>query len=161
MKISSAVITWFRIIENKPNCSFIILDIQDFYPSISLSLFDRSIEFGKEIYNLSSDEISIIIQSRKWLLFSYGEPWVKKDDEDDFDVTMGCYDGAEGCELVGTNLLNQLKVVIPKENIRLYRYDGLDIFKNMSGPHVERKKEELVNIFKNNGLSITVNDCQN
>ena len=73
---------------------------------------------------------------------------------------MGCYDGAEGCELVGTNLLNQLKVVIPKENIRLYRYDGLDIFKNMSGPQVERKKEELVNIFKNNGLSITVNDCQ-
>ena len=74
---------------------------------------------------------------------------------------MGCYDGAEVCELVCTYLLNQLKVVIPKENMRLYRYDGLGIFKNMSRPQVERKKEELVNIFKNNRLSITVNDCQN
>ena len=37
---SSAVIKWFRNIENKPNCSFIIFNIQDFYPSISLTLFN-------------------------------------------------------------------------------------------------------------------------
>ena len=42
-KNSSAVIKWFRNIENKSNCSFIIFDIQDFYPSISLSLFNRAI----------------------------------------------------------------------------------------------------------------------
>ena len=41
-----------------------------------------------------------------------GEPWVKKDDEDDFDVPMVSYDGAEVCELVGTYSLNQMKVVI-------------------------------------------------
>ena len=35
------------------------------------------------------------MQSGKTLLFSDGEPWVKKDGEDDFDVPMGCYDGAE------------------------------------------------------------------
>ena len=74
----SAVIKWSRNIENKPNCSFIIFDIQDFYPSISLSLFKRAIEFGKETYNLSNDEYSIITQSTKTLLFSDGEPWVKK-----------------------------------------------------------------------------------
>ena len=68
---------------------------------------------------------------------------------------MGCYDGAEMCELVGTYLLNQLKVVVAKENMELYRDDGLGIFKNRSGPEVERKKKELVKIFKNNGLSIT------
>ena len=89
------------------------------------------------------------------MLFSDGEPWVKKDDEDDFDIPMGCYDGAEMCELVGTYLLNQLKVVVAKENMELYRDDGLGIFKNRSGPEVERKKKELVKIFKNNGLSIT------
>ena len=44
---SSAVIKYFRNIENKPNCSFIIFDIQDFYSSISLSLFNRAIEFRK------------------------------------------------------------------------------------------------------------------
>ena len=42
-KNSSAVIKWFRNIENKPNCSFIIFENQDFYPSISLSLFNRAI----------------------------------------------------------------------------------------------------------------------
>ena len=75
-KNSSAVIKWFRNIENKPDFSFIIFDIQDFYSSISLSLFNRGIEYGKETYNLSNDEISIIMQSRKTLLFSDGEPWV-------------------------------------------------------------------------------------
>ena len=101
-KKSSAVIKWYRNIENKRNCSFIIFDTQDFYPSISLSLFNGAIEYEKEIYNLSNDKSSIIMQSRKTLLFSNGELWVKKDDEDDFDVPMGCYDGEEVCELVGT-----------------------------------------------------------
>ena len=55
------------------------------------------------------------MQSGKTLLFSDGEPLVKKDGEDDFDVPMGCYDGAEVWELVGTYLLNQLKVIIAKE----------------------------------------------
>ena len=152
------MIKWFRNIENKPNCSFIIFDIQNFYPSILFccQLFNRAIEFGKEIYNLSNDDISIIMQSRTTLLYSDDEPWVKKDDEDDFDIPLGCYDGAEMCKLVGTYLLNQLKVVIAKENMGLYRDDGLGIFKNMSGPEVERKKKEIVKIFKNNGLSITV-----
>ena len=68
---------------------------------------------------------------------------------------MGCYNGAELCELVGTYVLNQLKVVVAKENMGLYRDDSLGIFKNMSGPEVERKKKELVKISKNNGLSIT------
>ena len=70
----SAVIKWSRNIENKPNCSFTIFDIQDF----PLSLSKRAIEFGKETYNLSNDEYSINTQSRKTLLFSDGEPWVKK-----------------------------------------------------------------------------------
>ena len=75
---------------------------------------------------------------------------------DDFDVPMGCYDGTDVCELVGTCLLNQLKVDIAKEIMGLYRDDDLETFKNMSGPEAERKENELVKIFKNNGLSITV-----
>ena len=35
------------------------------------------------------------MQSRKRLLFSDGERWFNKDDEDVFDVLMGCCDGAE------------------------------------------------------------------
>ena len=69
---------------------------------------------------------------------------------------MGCYNRAEVWELVGTYLLNQLKVVIAKGNMGLYRDDGLGIFKNTSWPEIEKKKKELVKIFKNNGLSITI-----
>ena len=69
---------------------------------------------------------------------------------------MGWYNRAEVCELVCTYLLNQPKVVIAKGNMGLYRDDGLRIFKNIFWPEVEKKKKELVKIFKNNGLSITV-----
>ena len=143
----SVVIKWFRNIENKPKFSFIIFDIQEFYPSISLSLFNKAIKFVKEICILSNDDIPIIMQSRKTLLFSDGEPWAKKDDKDGFDVPVNCYDGVEVCELVGTYLLNQLKVVIAKENMGCYRDNCLGIFKNMAGPEVERNKKELVKIF--------------
>ena len=100
-----------------------------------LSLF-RAIEFENEIYNLSNNEISITMQSRKRLLLSDGKPWVKTDENNDFDVPMGCFDGAEVCELVGTCLLSQMEVAIARENVGFYWDDGLDIFKNMAGPEV-------------------------
>ena len=53
----SVVIKWFRNIENKPKFSLIIFDIQEFYPSISLSLFNKAIKFVKEICILSNDDI--------------------------------------------------------------------------------------------------------
>ena len=58
--------------------------------------------------------------------------------------------------MVGTYLLNQLKVVIAKEIMGCYRDNCLGIFKNMAGPEVERKKEKRTceDILKN-GLSIT------
>ena len=45
---------------------------------------------------------------------------------------MGCYDGAEICELTGSYLLYQINNFILKENIGLYRDDGQGIFKKMS-----------------------------
>ena len=56
---------------------------------------------------------------------------------------MGCQNGAELREMVARNLLNQLNVVIAKENIGLCREDGLGIFKNMSGPEVKRRQKHL------------------
>ena len=46
-----------------------------------------------------------------------------------FDVTMGAYDGAEVCELVGTFLLDKISEKYEKNNIGLYRDDGLSVFK--------------------------------
>ena len=62
--------------------------------------------------------------SRK-TLFNYGEPWIKKGDEENFEVSVGCLDEAEVCELAGTYLLHQLINIIPKEDLGLQRDDGL------------------------------------
>ena len=65
------------------------------------------------------------------------QPWVKKTGTENFDVPMGCYDGAEVWELVGCYILNQLSTVMRKELVGLYRDDSLGIMKNMSGPEIE------------------------
>ena len=54
---------------------------------------------------------------------------------------MGCYDGAEICELVGTYIFSQLKNVTNKENIGLYRDDRLGIFQNIPKTEIERNKK--------------------
>ena len=69
---------------------------------------------------------------------------------------MGCDDGAEVCELVGTYILNKLKNVGNKENIELYRYDGLGIFQNISKTEIEKKKKQILKAFEDCGLSITL-----
>ena len=45
---------------------------------------------------------------------------------------VGSYDGTEICELVGLFILNYLGKSFGKENIGLYRDDGLAIIKNKS-----------------------------
>ena len=57
-----------------------------------------------------------------------------------FDVTMGPYDGAGVCELVGTFLLDKISVKGNKNNIGLYRDSGLSVFKNKSGIQLESIK---------------------
>ena len=42
------------------------------------------------------------MHTRNALFLSYVELWVKKDDDKDFDISMGCNDEAEISELVGT-----------------------------------------------------------
>ena len=64
---------------------------------------------------------------------------------------MGCYDGAEICELVGCYILNQLSTVMRKELVGLYRNDGLGIIKIMSEPEIERKRKQIIKIFKDCG----------
>ena len=61
---------------------------------------------------------------------------------------MGCYDGAEVCELVRCYILNQLSTVMRKELIGLYRDDGLGIMKKMSESEIEQKRKQIIKIFK-------------
>ena len=52
------------------------------------------------------------------LLFSYGDPWQKRNSNTPFDITMRSYQGEETCKLGGSYLLLQLKQ-IPDINIGL------------------------------------------
>lgn len=73
-----------------------------------------------------------------------------------FDVSMGAYDGAEVCELVGTFILNKLGEHFKKSDIGLYRDDGLAVFKNISGPEAERIKKKFKSIFQEQDLDIVI-----
>ena len=73
-----------------------------------------------------------------------------------FDVTMGAYDGAEVCELVGSFLLYELSLKYNKTNIGLYRDDGLTVVKNVSGAHCEKIKKEFQKLFRQYGLKLII-----
>ena len=106
--------------------------------------------------NQSDDDLSIIMQARKTLLFQGATPWMKKSGDEDFDVPLSGFDGAEICELVGTYIQSKLTNIMNKEDVGLYRDDGLDIFRNISRPEIERKKKAIGKVFKKCGLSILV-----
>ena len=65
------------------------------------------------------------------------------------DVTMGAYDGAEVCELVGTYMLLLISEEDNKKDFRLYRDDGLGVVKNKKGPETEKIRKNIQKICKN------------
>ena len=68
---------------------------------------------------------------------------------------MGCFDGAEICELVGIYIQSKLCKLMNKKDFRIYRDDGLGIVGNTSGPEADRKSKSITKVFKECGLSIT------
>ena len=81
---------------------FLKFDIVSFYPSITLQLLKNAIQYAKSVIGIfiPKDNEDMIMQCRKSFLFSDSQPW-KKVGNNNFDVPMGCFDGAEICELVG------------------------------------------------------------
>ena len=107
-KNTAALIDWFKAIENKQRFSFICFDIEEFYPSISQDLLINALDFTSDYDNITTDERNIIIHAKSSILIHNHLSWQKKGNTT-FDVTMGSYEGAETCELVGNFLLSQLK----------------------------------------------------
>ena len=83
-------------------------DIEKFYPSISKELLLKAITYAKTLVNISDEEINTITHSRKYPLFSNTDIWIKKNEDPDFDVAMGIFDGAELSELVSLHNLHIL-----------------------------------------------------
>ena len=73
-----------------------------------------------------------------------------------FDVTMGSFDGAEGCELVGLFLLYKMKHLFDCNCVGLYRDDGLAVPNNISGPKTDRTRKQLIKLFQDYDMKILV-----
>ena len=69
---------------------------------------------------------------------------------------MGSFDGTEICELLGFYLLDTLSSLIGRENVGLYRDDGLTAINNSSGPVLNKMRKNIIVLFKNEKLSITL-----
>jgi hypothetical protein len=149
---TNAVLDWFKNIPHKSDSAFICFDIVEFYPSITAKLLNDAMDFASEYVEITPLDRRLILHAKKTLLFNGGEPWVKKDNL--FDITMGSYDGAECCELTVVFLLSQLKTRYGNA-VGLYRDDGLAVF-NEPPQIIERIKQQISDIFKNNGLRITI-----
>ena len=153
---TSTVIKWFRAIENKKPCKFIKFDIAEFYSSVSAELLEKSINFARGIVEIKDKIINIIKHARKSLRFHNGNAWIKKEGNPSFDVTMGSYDGAEVCELVGLYLLSKLTPLMGIKNVGLYRDDGLAVIHKANGPKMDKIRKDIIVLFKSEGLSINI-----
>ena len=114
-KNTNNVINWFNNIENKKDCTFIQFDIKDFYPSITEEILGEVISFAKSLIDIDDHKIRTIKHCRKSLLFHNNVAWKKKTTTSCFDVTMGSYDGAKVCELVGIFSFSKLGNIIGKK----------------------------------------------
>ena len=69
---------------------------------------------------------------------------------------MGSFDRAEICELIGVYMQSILAKIISKNDIGLYRDDGVIVLKNKSGQQTDRTRKKIVKIFKDTNFSIDI-----
>ena len=69
---------------------------------------------------------------------------------------MGSYDAAEVCELSKLFMLNELSKTFDKDNIGLYRDDGLSVFKNHNGYQNDKGQKEMIQLFKQYHLNLEI-----
>ena len=153
-KNTSSVLKWFNCLENKNSLSFISFNVCEFYPSITEKLLSKALDFASKYRPIYSHEREIILHAKRSLLFNDNCPWEKKSANNLFDVTMGSFDGAETCELVGCFLLSLLTKKYG-QNIGLYQDDGLAAF-NGTPQEIEKIKKGICKVFYDNDLKITV-----
>ena len=154
---TSNIINWFQNIADKGNCILIQFDIQEFYPSTTKHILLKVIEHAKLYTSITQQELDIILQARKSLLFSKNKPWEKTINESLFDITMGNYDGTEICELVGWYILSIFGKVYVVPNVGPYWDDSLSCLHKIGGPASDKIQKDIIWTFRENfGLKITI-----
>ena len=150
LKNSSFVIEWLKDIDDKKDCIFIKFDIREFYPSISESIFKKSILFAKEHHHIPDVDAIITDHCQKSLIF--GENNGKKNGE----LLRRDNGQLRRCELVRIYILARLGTIIKKSDCGLYRDDGLVILRNVNGQKIDRTRKNIIKIFKDIGFRIDI-----
>ena len=154
---SNEVVNWFRSLDEKKKCTFIQMDIKEFYPSISEEILNKAIIYAQRYITIKQEDLDIIKHSRQSLLYDDNvTPWIKKEGSGSFDVTMGSHDGAEICEFVGLYILAELSTVLTRSEVGLYRDDGLAVARNMNPQQTDRLRKKIIKIFHEIGFDIEI-----
>ena len=109
---------------------------------------NKAIYYARTFVEIRSNEEETIMHCQKSLLFNNSDIWIKKEVNNDFDVTMGSFDGAEICKLVDLCILYILSTKYGRSLNGIYRDDGLARFENVSGPRADRIRKGFINIFR-------------
>ena len=120
--------------------------------SITPTLMEKALDYASQFTPISAQDREIIFNTKKAVLINNNEVWHKKNNP--FTITMGSYDGAECCELIGLYLLNIINKKL-RGNFGLYRDDGLCTLK-ATPKEIEQTKKQLCQIFNEHQLKITV-----
>ena len=149
---SDEVIDWFSSLQDKQRLKFISWDICSMYPSISEKLLKNALQWASQYVEISEKDKITILAAKASLLYDLNNGiWKKKGD--DFDITMGSWDGAETCDICVLYLLSKVQHL--NINIGAYRDDWLAV-SSQRERQVEKTKQEIAKIFKDNGLSLEI-----
>ena len=153
---TDAVLKWFNSITDKSKCSFIQFDIRECYPLITKNILHQTLKFAKQHKNIDKNDLRIINHYSKSLLFFDTKTWNKKLTDSCFDVTMGSFDGAEICELVGLYIQSKLGKTLPKSSFGLCRDDGIALLRNLKGKQSDKVRKYIIGVLKDIGFSLEI-----
>ena len=107
-------------------------------------------DWAASLVEITEEDKELFLYTKMSILVSEGVSWVKKGDVN-FDVTMGAWDGAEACDLVGLFLLSKLAHL--PINVGAYRDDVLAVC-SLTPFQVEKVKKQVVEVFKEHDLKV-------
>ena len=122
---SDSVISWFSGLPDKNRLKFLSFDVVSMYPSISEQLLKNALQWASQYSKISNQDIETIMGCKTSLLFDNENNVWKKKGTQDFDITMGAYDGGECCDICVLYLLSQVQHL--NINIGAYKDDWLAV----------------------------------
>ena len=90
------------------------------------------------------------------VLLGNKEAWKKKSTHSCFNVTIGSYEDAEICELVGNYALCKQENITSKDDIGLYRNDSLILLGELNVEQTDKIRKNIVKVFKTIGFQTKI-----